>query len=436
MSNRKLITTESLNTILPVLENNIFKQIKQSNIEQNIEFVEPLADDVPIVFITGNIPTDKTYVNGEIEYISKTEKFRAYTTIKLQGNSTLAYPKKNFTINMYEDEACSKNLNKNFKGWGLHNNFVLKADYIDILHARNVVCAKLWNKVVSSRSDYDSLPEELKNSPNNGAIDGFPVKVYINGEYHGLYNWTIPKCNWMFGMNNNNRNYAVLCAELNDNNNSNLQYNPCNFNETWDGVDGNAWSVEVGINNNALMNSLNTVIDAVCTENFETLQNVLDIQSAIDYFVFQDIILGIDGLAKNMLMATYDMNRWYLIPYDMDSTFGFRYDGRTLYYEDFQVMIGKGDYLNQYSALLNCILTNYRSEYIARYHELRNSVLSESSIITEFENYIKVYGEDVYIKDTIMYPDIPNVTVNNISYIVNFMKIRFNYLDYACWVVS
>ena len=51
---------------------------------------------------------------------------------------------------------------------------------------------------------FNKLPEELRNSPNNGAIDGFPVKVFINGVYNGLYNWTIPKCDWMFGMNSKN----------------------------------------------------------------------------------------------------------------------------------------------------------------------------------------------------------------------------------------
>ena len=63
------------------------------------------------------------------------------------------------------------------------NKFVLKAHWIDHSHVRNVGTAKIWGKIVKSRSDYDSLPEELRNAPNNGATDGFTVKVFCNGVY-------------------------------------------------------------------------------------------------------------------------------------------------------------------------------------------------------------------------------------------------------------
>lgn len=237
-----LITKESLKTILPVYENKILEQVK-NNMPKGIE---PEYGDIPMVFITGNVPTSKDYVFGELEYISKTLKFHAYTRIKLQGNSTLLYPKKNFTVNLYKDEACSIQLNKEFKNWGLHNNFVLKADYIDILHARNVICAKLWSNVVTSRSDYDDLPEELKNSPNNGSIDGFPIKVYINGDYVGLYSWTIPKCDWQFGLSNKNVNHALLSAQINDEGNDSLEFNPCNFRHFWSDENADAWEIEIG----------------------------------------------------------------------------------------------------------------------------------------------------------------------------------------------
>lgn len=183
MANDILTTIEALKSILPVFENNIIEKVKDTL----PQIIEPANDDIPTIFISGAIPDSKNYVAGELEYVSKTTKFHAYTYIKLQGNSTLQLPKKNYTVNLYSDENRSVKLNKEFKSWGFHNNFVLKADYNDILHARNVVGAKLWGKVVASRPDYDTLPEELRNSPNNGAIDGFPVKVYVDGKYNGLY---------------------------------------------------------------------------------------------------------------------------------------------------------------------------------------------------------------------------------------------------------
>ena len=413
---------ETLKSILPVFEDNIIEKVKDAL----PQIIEPADDDIPMIFITGAIPDSKSYVAGELEYVSKTTKFHAYTYIKLQGNSTLRLPKKNYTVNLYNDESRSVKLNKEFKNWGFHNNFVLKANYNDILHARNVVGAKLWSKIVQSRSDYDTLPEELKNSPNNGAIDGFPVKVYVNGTYNGLYNWTIPKCNWMMNMNSANANHVLLSAEFNDNRDITYQNNPCNFNTLWDGSE-DYFSVEVGENSAELVSSLNAVIEAIINNDSVALEQSLDIKSAIDYFIFQEIILGTDGLAKNMLLATYDMAKWYLSSYDMDSTFDLDWNGAIL--NGPSATMPRYPYNNEYSRLLSYIWDNYWAAYVERYTELRKSVLSYSSIIEEFEKYIGIFGEDAYIQDTAIYPDIPSVTSNTLNSLRNFVRDRLEYLD-------
>ena len=422
MANDILATMETLKSILPVFEDNIIEKVKDASPKT----VEPANDDIPTIFITGAIPDSKTYVAGELEYVSKSYRFHAYTYIKLQGNSTLYLPKKNYTVNLYSDENRSVKLNKEFKNWGFHNNFVLKAEYNDILHARNVVGAKLWSKVVQSRSDYDTLPEELKNSPNNGAIDGFPVRVYVNGTYKGLYNWTIPKCDWMVGMNSSNANHVLLNAEFNDNGDVAYQNNPCNFNTLWDGSE-DYFSVEIGKNSTELVSSLNAIISSIINNDSTSLEQSLDIKSAIDYFIFQEIILGTDGLAKNMLLATYDMNKWYLSAYDMDSTFDLDWNGAILNGSDADMP--NAPYNNNFSGLFNYIIGNYRPAYVERYTELRKSVLSYSSIIEEFEKYIGIYGEDVYIQDTAIYPNIPSVVDNTLTSLRRFVRKRLEYLD-------
>ena len=428
MANDILTTMETLKSIFPVFEDNIIEKVKDAL----PQIIEPANGDIPTIFISGTIPDSKSYVAGELEYISKTTKFRAYTYIKLQGNSTLRLPKKNYTVNLYSDENRSVKLNKEFKKWGFHNNFVLKADYNDILHARNVVGAKLWSKVVQSRSDYDTLPEELKNSPNHGAIDGFPVRVYVNGTYNGLYTWAIPKCDWMVGMDSTKLNHVLLSSEFNDNGDVNYQHNPCNFNVIWDG-NKNYFDVEVGENSAELVSSLNAVIEAIINNDSVALEQSLDIKSAIDYFIFQEIILGTDGLAKNMLLATYDMAKWYLSSYDMDSTFDLDWNGKILKCYDSDMP--DVPYNNKYSSLLQYIWNNYHDAYVERYIELRKSVLSYSSIIEEFEKYIGVYGEDVYIQDTAIYPDIPSVTSNTLNSLRDFVSDRLEYLDDGYGVV-
>jgi hypothetical protein len=300
----------------------------------------------------------------------------------------------------------------------------LKANYTDHLHARNIACANMWANIVRGRKDFDSLPEELKTSPNMGAIDGFPVKLYSNGEYKGIYTWNIPKKAWMFNMNKKNSNHIVLQGNANDFGTEERKINPCNFNALWNG--SSYWTVEEGEESEALTNSFNRVISAVINKDTASLEQYLDIQSTIDYFILQEIILGIDGLSNNILCLTYDMNKWYLSAYDMDSTFGLKATGE---------MTGTpidempATYSNQYSELLNLIKTNYAEEYKVRYAKLRENALSYASIISEFEKILNVANEDERIKDIISHPDIPNVTTNTFDNLKTFIKQRLDYLD-------
>ena len=111
----------------------------------------------------------------------------------------------------------------------------------------------------------------------------------------------------------------------------------------------------------------------------------------------------------------------------MDSTFDLDWNGQILGYYDSD-MPG-APYNNKFSALLSYIRNNYHDAYVKRYVELRKSVLSYSSIIEEFEKYIGIFGEDVYIQDTAIYPNIPSVVDNTLKSLRRFVRDRLEYLD-------
>ena len=276
--------------------------------------VEPLDDDIPKVFFNGDKPTNKTSVYATIEYISKTKHFKGYVDIKCQGTSSMSYPKKNYTIKIFTDETMETKLKQDFKGWGKQNKFCLKANYIDHSHARNICSAKLWNEIVGSRSNYEALPELLRTSPKNGAIDGFPIKVYYNNTYEGLYTWNIPKDKWMFNMDDKLDNHCVLCGE---------EYNSGCFRS----ANASLWSDEIhDVMPQSIITSFNNFITFVMNSSDEefraNLENYVYVDSLIDYYIFQYVICGLDSMGKNQLFATYDGTKWIATSYDMDSTFG------------------------------------------------------------------------------------------------------------------
>ena len=391
--------------------------------------VEPAEDDIPKVFIDGVIPTTKDDVLAEMRYVSKTDSFHAYLKIKCQGSSSMSYGKKNFTIKMYYDEARDDKFKKSFKDWNYATNkYVLKANYIDHTHARNIVCANLWNEVVASRPDYNSLPVELRSSPRNGAIDGFPIKVYTNGTYQGIYTWNVGKDDWMWGMDEDNANHVLLCGELNTD--GAYAENACNFRALWSGINEDNWSVEVGTNSEAVKNSLNALISCVKDTDGgtfkSTISNYLDVQSAIDYWIHQYIICGLDGLAKNLLLATYDGTKWICGAYDMDATFGLWWDGTRFVSKDYRC---PEDYQERFSLLWERIASLFSEEIKTRYTELRKTVYSYANMVTKFERFMDIVGKELYAEDLEVYTGIPSGSTNNIKQIRNYIRNRLAYCD-------
>ena len=211
------ITFKASKSGMPAVAPATIKLHEESNDSGQNLYFEPADGDTPLVFFTGVKPTTKDNVLAEMVYISKGKIIKAYVKIKCQGSSSMNYAKKNFTVTLYQDEARTIPLYLEFKDWGIKvNKFVLKADWIDHSHSRNVCTARIWKDIVESRPDYDTLPEELKNAPGHGAIVGFPIAVYYNGNYEGIYNCNIGKDPWMWSMDEANPNHAMLCAEVNN----------------------------------------------------------------------------------------------------------------------------------------------------------------------------------------------------------------------------
>ena len=341
--------------------------------------VEPEELDMPKVFFYGNaLPTTKENVNLTMDYISNTAKFSSFVKLKCQGSSSMSYAKKNFTVAMYSDEARVTKLKKDFKGWGGQSKFCLKANYVDTTHTRNLSGARIAYDMVASRPD-SPFKQQLLQCPRNGAVDGFPIKLYFNGEFYGIYTWNIPKDAWMFNMNEDNPNHCVLCAEVNNNGNE-LMRNACQFRKLWN---GNAdWSVEVGTASANIKASFDRCINFVMTATDEEFKanigEYFDLYSLLDYYCFSYLTCHLDGLAKNVLMATYDGIIWGACLYDMDSIYGVSFNGQNYVATNYQC---PEQYQETNSLLWQRIESCFSTELYTRYLELRQGALSLSNIV-------------------------------------------------------
>lgn len=376
---------------------------------------------MPKLLLEGNISTATKDVEAlmDFEYKSSTENFHGACTIKWQGTSSIAYPKKNFTIKLYTDSTKQNKLKKSMHGWSAQNKFCLKANYMDHSHARNIVSARIWGDIIATRK---IIPELMKTAANYGAIDGFPIQLYINGKYQGLYTWNIPKDGWQFNMSDKVNTHTILCAEIHDGAGA-FRSNAL--------VDGTDWSLEFPDNLspdmlNSFNNMINHVKDSTDPVFVADFGQYLDLEACIDYYIYAFIICHLDGLGKNMLMVTYDGIKWIPSMYDMDSTWGLYFDGSSFVSYAY---LFPNEYQCSNSLLWERLYKNYSQEIYDRFMELKKGPLSIGSLMARFESFINTIPEKYYIKESAIWPDIPNSDKDQSEQIKEFIIKRSYYTD-------
>lgn len=403
--------------------------LKAASIGENaLVTVEPAEDDIPKVFFGAALPQTKDDTVMSFRYISRTEDISGYCKTKAQGNSSMNYPKKNQTVKLYKDAGCTEKLKVDFKGWGKQNKFCFKANWIDLTHARNIVSARLWSDVVKSRANYAAIPDLLRTSPNQGAVDGFPVKVYANGIYQGRYTINIPKDAWMANMDDELDEHCILCGEN--------YVSGCFRAEA--NIDESDWTDEV---HETVPESIKTrwneairfVMNSTDEEFVSGIGNYFDVDSLIDYYIFGLVTCNNDGFGKNQLFFTYDGQKWIASVYDVDNTFGI-YLGHVLA-DDFS-RTAYEDYKNNEGNLLYVRLEKLFTEEIkVRYAELKNDALSLTNIINRFERFTDITPVELVKEDYAtttadgLFTDIPLKDECSIQQIRNYIAKRYTYVD-------
>ena len=399
--------------------------------------IEPADDDIPKIYFTGTTPTSKD--QGDLQlfmrYVSKTARIEKPVTLKVQGDSSANYPKKNFTMKTYADSTYEEKEKLTFKGWPAMNKFVLKAHWMDHSHVRNVGTAKIWSKIVASRSDYEALPEELRTSANNGATDGFTCKVFVNGVYQGLYELIVPK-DKLYGQDSDIATHSILNSEYNN-------QATCAFSTTSPTISGN-WSEELQDSMSASIstsfaNFIKFVAGSTDEEFVANAENYFDVQSVIDFDIFARVFCIVDNLCKNQIFYTYDGVKWYEGAWDLDGVLGNPPTVRGYFAYDTEFQTGYVAYKDHgmTNLLYERVENLFMDRFKARYAELRADILSADNIVDVYERLTDTITtfdgllEEDYASTTGggAFTSMPYQSENNIQQIRNFVAARLPYMD-------
>ena len=364
---------------------------------------------------------------------------------KVQGASSAGFPKKNYTLNLDKDFEA-------FKGYGKNHKYVIKANYIDPSQTLNVVGARLWGAIRNThkRSDTGILNSngdrlvddsgsrivaetdpQLSIGGTYGAVDGFPIAVYINNQYWGLYSFNIPKDDWMAKMpKKSNNKYAIVDTvwapqgafkqETEFKDQMELQF--CSTKDT-------TWAKD---SINALIRAVMAHYDTVDTFN-QTISPLLDLDSAIDYYIYSVLVNNDDGIFRNYLLQTFDGKKWYFAAYDLDSIFGRTPDflehtpskSDTSDWRDHGVTF---ENVTDANRLFYQLWKFYKDDILSRMKTLISGILSDAEIDKAFVDYALHIPLNAYIAELDVWPSTPNTSVDNVNRVARWYMQRLDFL--------
>lgn len=418
--------------------------------------------------------------------------FKKHAILNAQGNSSLSFIKKNVAIDFCDDEWIGdKTPNIRIGEWVPQDSFHMKAYYTDFFRGVCAVSYKLYDQIVRTRGNMYDRPwkKALIDMPkidtttksfgnpyigdyslltDTGARcfpDGFPVAVYLNGAFYGIFSFQLKKHRDNYHLDKSTAEHVHLDGTINYNIlwNGNIVWgtgdngfevrNPKNLyaiggnkydadikQEEIAGEDEvNAWIaagqlpdgtvISSKIKKNLQMtakvkkyiqdfaNTINIIKAAASTyeassktdEDLKTFKTVFekyyDVENLIDYIIISDLIKNEDGFSKNWQWFTYGGIKWYVGLYDCDICYGAFWDGgRTT-----DVLTSHlGTSLNLPTGY---IIKYYVSELNARYKYLADmDIISANNVFSYIKDWTMRIGTSFYEEEYKKWKDSPCIS--------------------------
>ena len=398
------------------------KNVKSVSLIVNIKDNDKLSE-LPIVKLVGDIADisadNKVILDIELINTDGTKAFEnKKCKISWQGSSSLQYSKKNYSISLLENDGVTKYKHKFFDNVDANNGYHLKANYIDATHARNLVTADIV------RSSYKTQ------SPTGGTsvIEGFPVILYINNEKQGIYTWNTKQHKTVYKFDDSNPNHIMYRSE---NNAPGLttSFRALCTDTTPDQT--TQWEDRYpGTSTDENKAKLNRLIQWVmdCENNgdkfISELEQYFNKEYLIDYWLWSYFFGGIDSLAKNMCLTTYDGLIWYPMFYDLDSTWGMNWQGTGA--KPYNIKCPQ-EYECKDSLLWELVSKYLYDDCKARYDELRETYMTKDYIMQKFNSFVSKIPQEEYNFDADKW-GVPSVEFG-INYIDNWVENRIIYMD-------
>lgn len=426
-----------------------FLEVKDCKVDSLNGKIIPMCDKEDVVLnrpafasihFYGGLPTDNSASRTPttLEFVYKDNDvpvLRGYGELSIQGHGSASFAKKGYTFDVLNKNKDA--LKIKFGNMIATDSFHLKAYMTDVTHSHDVGSANLWKAMMKQLSyptckinnkiydPTDLSVNEINIADATYAVDGFPVSLYINDDFHGLYTIRLKKTRENYALDKSDKNQIFLDS---------ITYSayldrPFNHSD-WELKNPKIKNYEEGgeITDAGVLSTINNLFDFLSNidTRYSEHEDFIVLDSWLVYCIFIELIGHLDSVGNNTDILTWDNQHWVIVPYDMDISLGI-----TPSYEN----SGEWGVLNQRTGfLIGSIFGSMRTIYADRiktiYRELRNSkFLTVQNIMTYYTPLMASIPRDIYKKDRAKWGNIYVSGYPTIEQMQSYINSRINFLD-------
>lgn len=385
-------------------------------IDLNVASVPVTKDDAPV---QGTVVIS---VDGAITSVN--------CEISVQGNTSAQYGKKNLNIEFFNLDR-SNNVKVKLGDVMPLDTLTFKANWIDASHCRNTMNYRLWEQIVRSRTSFPQYETDNKFYGlygTKGVLDGskgFPMGyecvLYVNGDFYGIGHLLSGKKRDSYAIAKNTPTQILL------------------DNAQWHDISKSVAAVASGdieVKAPKTVTSVTTEklakFDSFCTAmiggsttNLAAMtdkQNIIDFMLMVQFISATDLISG--NSIKNVQVFSYTGDKWYFMPYDLDTCYGMKWDGTAIVDS-----ANSDDRLT--GTFWKAVISGYGQNAVnSRYAELRNNnIFTVQNIARLIREIQTMFPYDLFAMEWNKWPTIPSMGVTSASQIIEWVANRLDFLD-------
>lgn len=376
-----------------------------------------------IMFYTNDEIVDEPKISSKIvinDIISE-QMFNLFSGIEIRGGTSQQYPKVSYDIELWEDEEGADTEKERLFNLRNDDDWILDAMWIDHSNSRNIIGMNIWESFASATYFEQEGDARLGQS-------GEYVELFINDEYVGVYS-----CNEQIDKKQLKLDDDEGLLYKGESWTSSTNFNGIDEDATasnrWSGyelkypdenLDELLWA--------PLVDLINLVAYSDDNDFSNTIEQMIDVNNVIQYFIFINLIQALDNNGKNLYLLRYKIGYPIVFaPWDLDITFG---NNATVWFgnPDIESIISN----NLFNRLYDLNVNNYKNKVKTAWQEINHSNLSLEISNKFTDNINKLIDSNAVTRDNSKWDlniDYNNELIYINNWIVNRISIFDNYIN-------